>query len=148
MIYTEKSMRYHGMYGQIALSLTFLMGGIIILVAATLAFIAISLLNSSVGFQYSTSAYTVVAGGVQDALLQLARNKDFSHAGYCIPEASLPCGSGSAKVTVTQNSPSAGKATIISEATVSRYTRKIEAVVSIATSTGKSILTSWSLLTF
>lgn len=132
--------------GQVALSLTFLMGGIIVLVATTLALIVIAFLNASIGFQHSNRAYAVASGGVHDALLRLTRNKDFSDTGYCVPNASLPCGDGSAKVVVTQNSPSAGKAIIVSEASVSRYKRKVQAVVSFATSTGRSVVVSWTPL--
>lgn len=132
--------------GQVALSLSFLMGGIIVLAASTLALIAIAFLNASIGFQNLNRAYAVASGGIYDALLQISRNKDFSNSGYCVPNASPPCGSGSATVSVAQNSPSAGMATIVSESSVSRYKRKVQAVVSIATSTGRSVLVSWSLL--
>lgn len=132
--------------GQTALSMTFLLGGIIVAVAVTLAFIVFSFLNASIGFERSTRAFVIASAGVDDALLRLARNKDFADAGYCVPEDTLPCDDGFATVAVTQDAPSLDHVTILSEATASRYKRKIEAIAVITASTSEISLVSRKLL--
>ncbi|MEK7608187.1 MAG: hypothetical protein AAB495_01265 [Patescibacteria group bacterium] len=128
--------------GQTTLSITFIIGGIILLIGTTLAFLALTFLNSSFGYIAANKAIALADGGVNDAVMLLLRNKDFSDSGYCAPLGGSPC----ATVTITQNSPSTGLVTITSEATISRYRRKIEAVTSVASSTGEVNLLSWQLL--
>lgn len=124
--------------GQAVLSLIFLMGGIMVMVGLTLAFIATSFVNSAYGFQASQRAQAVASSGIYDALMRLARDKDFSDADY-----SVPLGDDSASVTVTQDSPVVGQATIVSIATVSRRKRQVRAVVSRNASTSRIVVVSW-----
>lgn len=128
--------------GQAALSLVFLIGILIISMGAGLAFLSSSFLNSGYGFQAANRALAVALAGVEDALMQLARNKDFSAASAY----TVPVGSDSASVTVTQGSPVSGQATISSSALVSFRQRKIQAVVSIDSTTGKVSVLSWQLV--
>ena len=123
----------HSLRGQAALSLVFLIGGIAILVSITLVFLVTSFIGVSFGFQASERASAVATAGAEDGLIQLARNKGFSDTtGY-----SVPLGSDSATVTVTQNSPSAGQATVLSTATVSGNRRRIRLVASVDALTGE-----------
>lgn len=123
--------------GQTALSLVFVMGGIIVLFSVTLALLALSFLNSTYGFQAANRASALAEGGVNDAMLQLLRNKDFASAGYCLPySATLPCPTGHVQITATQDTPAEGKVTITSDATVLRYHRRIEAVFSVNATSG------------
>ena len=123
---------------QASLSLIFLIGGIVILVGVTVAYVALSFLNSSYGFQASNRAYGAAMAGIHDGILQLVRNKDFpTTSGYCVPAANAPCPDGYALVAITQNSPSAGQVLVVSDATVSRYRRKIQATLAVSTSTGE-----------
>ena len=136
--------------GQGALSVTLLIGGIVVLMGGTIAFLVVAFLHSSSSFQAANRALAVASGGARDALIQLARNKDFEAIGanvYCVPANTVPCPQGFAEVTVTQNAPALGQATIISEGTSGTHKRKIRAVVSIATSTGESTLVSWEIVT-
>ncbi|MBI5220528.1 MAG: hypothetical protein HY978_01665 [Candidatus Liptonbacteria bacterium] len=128
--------------GQAALSLVFLIGGIIILIGVTVAFLSFSSVNTSFGFQSAQSAEDVAAAGANDALLQIVRNKSFASAGYA-----MPLGSNSATVTVAQNSPATNQATITSQATVSGYVRKLQVVVEINATTGQTSILSWQSLT-
>lgn len=125
--------------GQAALSLVFLIGGIMVLIGVTLAFLVISFINASMGFQSANRALAVASGGVYDALLQLDRSMTFSGT-YTVP-----LGAYTATVTVT-NDQAAGKATIDSSSIVSAHQRKIRATVSIATSSGQITLISWETL--
>ena len=128
----------HNRIGQTFLALVFLIGGIIALAGITLAFLATSFIDSSYGFQASIKAETVANSGVQDALLQLDRNPAFSNIGGYF----LPVGSSTATVTVTQGSPSANFITILSTATVSGHTKKINVVVSESTTTAQMSIVS------
>ena len=122
--------------GQTALALVFVIGGIIVLFGTTLAFLAFSFLNSTYGFQAANRASALARGGVDDAMLHLLRDKNFSSSGYCIPAAvGLPCPTDSVYVVVTQDMPIVGQTTAYSEATVSRYRRKFEAIFSVNAST-------------
>jgi len=85
----------------------------------------------------------VASAGAEDALMRLARNKDFSS----VSSYSVPVSSSSASVTVNQNSPAAGQAKIVSSATVFFQQRKIQVVVSVDGTTGQISLISWQLLT-
>lgn len=118
--------------GQTALSLVFVIGGIIVLFSATLAFLALSFLNSTYGFQASNRAAALAEAGVNDAMLRLLRDKGFESAGYCLPyHAGLPCPSEHAQVTAAQHSPAQNQVTVTAQASVSRYGRKYEAVFSV-----------------
>lgn len=120
--------------GQAALSLIFVIGGIVFVIGITTAFVVTSFLQSTYGFEAANRALAVAGAGVGDAFLQLIRNKDFSSSGY-----SIPVGEVQVNVTVAQAS---GKATITAQATVARSTRKVQAVVSINSTTGEITLLS------
>lgn len=129
--------------GQAALGMVLLIGGVIVLIAATMAFLVFSYLNSTFGYQASQKAYAVAVSGVDDGFMRLLRNKDFSSTGY-----TLPVGSSTATVSVTQNSPSANQATINSQATISFYSRRIRQIVEVNATSGEIIVLSRTLATF
>ncbi len=129
---------------QAVLSLVFLIGGIITFVSVTLAFITLSFINASSGFEKANRALAVAAAGTSDALLRLTRNKDFvSATPYTVPVDSF-----SASVTVAPNTPILGEATIVSAAIVSFYERRVQAVVSVTPSTGEVQVVSLGEITF
>lgn len=106
----------------------------------SIAIVTSSFVNSTYGYRLSQQSESVALAGVEDALLQLARNNQLNNtSGY-----SLSVGSSTATVTVTQSSPSAGFTTILSQATVSQQTRKIKVIVSVNATTGQPSVVSWS----
>jgi hypothetical protein len=124
--------------GQAALSFIFLVGSVVILVGVTLGFLVTSFVNTSFGFVAAQKALAVADAGARDAYLRLLRNKDLtSPSGYTVP-----LGSDSATVTVTQASPSTGFVTIVSVATISFHTRRVQIIASVASSTGQVNLVS------
>lgn len=127
--------------GQAAISFVFIIGTIMLSIGVAVAVIAMSFLNSGYGFKFSNAAMAIATAGAEDALLRLARNKDFSST-Y-----SVPVNSYSANVAVTQNSPSSGQAKIISSATVFFQQRKIQVVVAVNGTTSEISVLSWQLLT-
>jgi hypothetical protein len=136
----NKSIRLRTLLGgQAFLSTVLIIGGVIVIMGATVAVIAATFIDSGYGLQASNQAESVASAGVNDAYLKLVRNDAFSNpGGYVVAVAS-----GSATVSVTQNSPTLGLATVLSAATVSSRTRKISAVFSISSSTGQVTLASW-----
>ena len=129
--------KFHERWGQATISLVFLIGGLVIMVAVSLAFLILSFINSGYGFRAANQALSAANGGVSDALMILARNKDYSGS-Y-----SLPVGSYAANVTVSSN-PAIGQTTITSLASASRYQRKVQAIVAVNSSTGQTDLLSWT----
>ncbi len=125
--------------GQAALSLVFLIGGIVLAIGISLAFVVLSFINSSYGFQAANRALAAATTGAEDALLKLVRDKDFSAASPY----TISVGGQTASVTVTQNSPATGQAKILAWATVSRYQRKIQVIAAVASSTGLVNVVSW-----
>lgn len=124
--------------GQATLSLVFLIGGIILLIAVTLAVLVASFLNSGYGFQASNRALAGAQAGMMDAYLQLVRNRDFAGS-Y-----SFPNGSSTVAVTVTQNSPQAGKVAVISAASVQGYQRKLNGTFNVSDA-GEVTIDKWDL---
>lgn len=137
-----------GQKGQAALSLIFLIGGIALLVAITLSLVAINFLNSTFAFQSANRAMALATSGIEDALIQLNRNSEFtSPGGYTFP---TDCGVGAsncATVLVAQDSPRTDQATIVSTATSFASQRKIQVVVSIDPNTGQLSVVSWEVKT-
>ncbi len=124
---------------QAVLSLILLMGSIIVLIALSLIFLATSFVNSAYGFIAAQRAEALAASGIYDALVRLDREG----TSLALASSSVPMGSDTIILTVAQNSPSAGIATITSSASVSNRKRTITATVSISTSTGQAVLLSW-----
>jgi hypothetical protein len=128
--------------GQAILSLVLIVGGIVAFVSVTLAFIVLNFVNSSSGFVKANRALATASAGIQDATLRLVRNKDFtSPTPYTIS-----LGPYSAAVTVVQGSPNPGQVTVVSDAIVSFYERKVQAVFAVGSSTGETQLISWGEL--
>lgn len=127
--------------GQVFLALTFFIGGILAVAGILIAFLALSNVDTGYGVAAAYKAEAAATAGVEDGLLQLDRNAAFSStSGYSVSSAS----STTATVTVTQNTPASGFATILSVATVSGHTKKVSVVVSENAATGQINIVSWA----
>lgn len=124
--------------GQSFLSLVLLIGAIIAMIGVTIALFANAFVDSGYGYQASAQAEVVATSGAEDALIQLDRNAAFSSTGY-----SLPVGSSSATVSVTQNSPSANYINVSSTATISSHQRTIQIVLVKNATTSQVTVVSW-----
>ena len=127
--------------GQSFVLLVLLIGGAIVLVSLVSAFLTASFIDTGYGYQDIVQAQAAAMGGVNDALLQLDRNPAFSSSGYTLSVAST-----NATVTVTQNSPVNGEATILSSATVSDRTKKVSAVAAFNQSTTQMTVVSMQVV--
>lgn len=127
--------------GQVFLTLAFFIGGILAVAGILIAFLALSYVNTGYGVANAFRAEAAATAGVEDGLLQLDRNAAFSNtSGYAVSASS----STTATVTVTQNTPASGLATILSVATVAGHTKKINVVVSENAATGQVNIVSWA----
>jgi len=140
--------------GQGALAFVFLVGSAIILLGITLAFLAISFLRTSAGFQAANRALAVASSGAEDVLIQLARGRIFCvitpPSNSCNYSYSVPIGDDVAEVTIERDSDT-GYTTVNSSAILSGIDagrRKIRMVVSVASSTGEVSVLSWEQVAF
>lgn len=122
---------------QAALSMVFLIGGVVFVAGIAIAFFAIQFVNSGYGFETVQRLQAAASGGIADALLQLDRNSAFASAGYSVPLDAL-----SATVVVTQGSPATNQATITSASSLGLRSRTLRAVVAIDPTTGQITLLS------
>lgn len=124
--------------GQSFLVLVFLIGGMVIIIGVTIVFFASSFVDSGFGYQASAIAESAATSGVEDALLKLDRNTSFATGSY-----SLVVGSTTVAIGVTQNSPSANFVTVLSVATFSGRTKKINVVLARNATTSQMTVVSW-----
>jgi hypothetical protein len=124
--------------GQSFLAVVIFIGGIVTVAALLIAFFAASAVDTGYGVAAAFNAESAATAGVEDGLLQLNRNSQFSNtSGYPVAVGT----STTATVTVT---PSSSQTTILSAATVSGHTKKINVVVSVNSSTGAIDILSWT----
>jgi uncharacterized protein (UPF0333 family) len=129
------------MKGQAFLALVFLIGTIVVLIGATLAFTANSFIDSGYGYNASIQAQAAATSGVNDALLQLDR-EGTAWTPTTNPY-TIAVGSTTATVTVTANSPSTNYYTILSAATVASHVGKVSVVAYVVASTSQVQVVSW-----
>jgi uncharacterized protein (UPF0333 family) len=127
--------------GQAFLALILLIGGVVAMIGITIAFLAGSFVDSGFGYQAEAQAAGAATSGAEDALLQLDRNSNFATSSY-----SLAVGSTTAVISVTQGAPSANFVTVLSAATVSSHTQKINVVLSRNAFTGQMTVVSWQAI--
>ena len=116
-----------------ALPAMLFIGGIIVEIGIAGAFISYYLSQSGFGIKMSAEALAAAEAGVQDALIKIIRNKDFTSSGY-----DLTVGNRSANVVVCKDTCAGTgkhKITSIGSALVKR--REIEAVVNVNNTTGE-----------
>ncbi|MCL4530915.1 MAG: hypothetical protein M1282_16085 [Chloroflexi bacterium] len=127
--------------GQAFLALVLLIGGLALAAGITLAFVSNSFINVGYGYRASVQAQAAATSGAEDALLRLARDAAFASAGY-----SFAAGSTTVSVSVTQNIPSVGFATVSSTATVSNHTRTLAVIAAVNASTSQVKVVSWQVV--
>lgn len=123
--------------GQAALSIVFLIGGIVFVAGISISLFAFSFLNAGFGFEAVQRITAANAAGISDALMRLDRSKIFSSAGYTIP-----VGEDTVTVTVTQGQPATNQATITAQTSLRFRSRTTQAVVQVHPTTGQLTLLS------
>jgi hypothetical protein len=127
--------------GQAFLSSILFMGGIMMVIAAIVVYLAIAFVNSGYGSQSSEIAEAAATAGANDAFMRIARNSPFPSSTY-----SVAVQNNTAMVTIAPYPVYplvAGTVTVLSRATVGGRVRKINLVISVSSSTGQSTMVSW-----
>ena len=129
--------------GVVALSVTLLLGAIIVEIGAIGVLLAYALNSANYGARLAAEALSAARAGVSDAMLRLIRNKGF----VADPAYVLSVGSRVADVRVCNNeypcgTPVIGKAQITSIGKAFPKSITVEAVVDIAPVTGEIRLVS------
>jgi len=130
--------------GQTFLAVVLFIGGIVMVAGLLIAFFAASSLDAGYGVAAAFSAESTATAGAEDALLQLDRNPQFPTGSSMSVPYTFTSGSSTASVNVTQGSPASSEATILSAATVSGHTKKIQVIVSLNASTTAVTIVSWT----
>lgn len=128
----------------------------LIMVAVGLSMISAGLFEGvmSENERQSQEAQLAAAGGVKDAMMRIARNKNFATStGYFIPsspDCPLYSSTACAKVIVEKDtasscsqSISAGQDCVISLGTLGNSARKVEAILNVNATSGKMTMQSW-----
>ena len=108
--------------------------GLVMVVGVAIAGISVSENTISSTKDASDEALAIAESGIQDALMRLARDKDFTSAGY-----NLSVSGGTATIIV----PSGSSKDITSSGTLNSKTRKIQLTVN-ADANGKITQTGWT----
>jgi len=108
--------------------------GLVAVVGVAIAGISVSENTISSTKDASDKALAIAESGIQDALMKLARDKDFTSAGY-----NLSVSGGTATIIV----PSGSSKDITSSGTLNSKTRKIQLTVN-ADANGKITQTGWT----
>lgn len=128
--------------GVAALPTILLLGGIIVEIAIAGAFVSYLFSQGSFGIRASEEALSFAQSGIQDAIIRIIRNKDFSStSGYDITIANktahiVVC-KGSKSVGSDCNVLNDGKDEITSLGTVMIKKRKLRAIVNVNVNTGE-----------
>jgi len=122
---------------------------LLILVAVGLSMISLGIFEGFMAESQRASdeAYAAAQSGVKDAMMRIARNKNYSSAGYYLPENCTPNGATTcAHVIVEKDAPSAGKDRVTATGTLSNSTRKLEVILNVNATNGKITIDSQSEL--
>ena len=130
---------------QAALPTVLLIGGVLFEVAVGLTFITFLLLNSGLGERLAAEALGVARAGIADAFIRIARDKNFSSAGF-----NVPIDNRTASVTVARDvsNPAFERKTITSTGAAGARQRKLQAVLVVVSNTGKIDLESINEIPF
>lgn len=119
---------------------------LIIMITVGLSMVSTGVLNglSSDAHRESEAAYFSAQAGTKDALMRLARNKNFTSAGYFMPNGCALNGASICAKIIVENSQSACSQTIganqdcvISTGSSNGKTRKIETILNVNAISGK-----------
>lgn len=113
---------------------------IILVVVVSLASLSFVEINIGTAQKKADEAFFVANAGVSDAIIRIARNKNYSSVGY-----NLTVGNGTANVVVQKDIPAAGQTRITSTGTVGASKRKIQVDTNVNTY-GKVTIASFSEL--
>lgn len=133
--------------GVVALSTILLLSGVIVEIGIAGAFIVYALNSANYAARLSSESLSAAKSGLEDAMIRLARNKDFS----ANPFYSLEVGRGLAEVTVCSDlktvvsacdTANVGYTEITSLGKTFNKRRKLQSIISVDDLTGEARLVS------
>ncbi|MFH1346691.1 MAG: hypothetical protein ABIH10_00380 [Spirochaetota bacterium] len=124
----------------VTLSITLLVGGLILELGIALAFVSYYLVQGGFGLKLSEEALTAARSGVQDAMVRIVRDSNFNPSPNPY---SLTVGSGSAQITVCKDTcAGTDKFQVDSLGSVLTKRRQVRAVIAVDNLTGEAKLES------
>ena len=124
----------------VTLSMTLLVGGLIVELGIALAFISYYLVQGGFGLKLSEEALAAARSRVQDATIRIIRDPNFNPSPNPY---SITIGSGSAQITVCKDiCAGAGKFQVDSLGGVMNKRRQIRAIITVDSQTGRVELES------
>ncbi|TRZ64709.1 MAG: hypothetical protein D4Q79_00965 [Spirochaetia bacterium] len=124
----------------VTLSMTLLVGGLIVELGIALAFISYYLAQGGFGLKLSEEAMAAARSGAQDAIMRIVRDANFNPSPNPY---TLAIGNSSAQITICKDTcAGTGKTQIDSLGSVLNKRRQIRVIVSIDSQTGKTELES------
>ena len=118
---------------------------LLILVAVGLSMISLGIFEGFMAESQRASdeAYAAAQSGAKDAMMRVARNKNYSSAGYSLPASCTLNGAAAcAYIVVEQNQPSVGKDRITAAGTLNNSSRKLEVILNVNSTNGKITIDS------
>lgn len=109
-----------------ALPVMLLLGAIVIEIAIVGAATAILRNNVLLSTRAGAAAFYTARGGVQDGILQITRNKNFSSSGY-----TATINGNIATIVVTKDQPVSGESTVTASSSVFGRIKKVQAIVNV-----------------
>ena len=119
-------------YGIAAFSIVLILGGLIIELIVAGLFVGFYNSNTNQGDVFGTQALWYAQSGIDDAILRIVQNKDFTTAG-CL---NFVLDGRTIYIDVT-NIGGTNKKQIRSKVTIGTYTRRVESIVSVNPISGK-----------
>ncbi len=124
----------------VTLSMTILVGGLIVELGIALAFVSYYLMQGGFGLKLSEEAMAAARSGAQDAIMRIVRDANFNPSPNPY---TLTIGNGSAQVTVCKDTcAGTGKFQVDSLGSVLTKRRQIRAIIVVDSLTGKAELES------
>lgn len=114
-----------------------IIGIVTIEIGLALSFIIYLANSSSYGARLAQEALFAARAGINDGILRVIRDKDFSSTGY-----QMTVGRASVEVKVEKNQPVNGQDRITATATVILRQKKLQAIISVDSTTGEVSLLS------
>jgi uncharacterized protein (UPF0333 family) len=123
--------------GQAALATVFLIGGVIILFALTLAFLALRVTASTFSAEAGSRALAAATAAAEDGIIRIVRDPNF--------EGTVPFPASTSTVTSVdiRKVPFTNQTKITASSTVGTNSKIIEVIVDVSSSTGRVDVLSW-----
>ncbi|MBS3903324.1 MAG: hypothetical protein KGZ30_03050 [Anaplasmataceae bacterium] len=123
--------------GQAALATVFLIGGVIVLFALTLAFLALRITATTFSAESSSKALAAATAGAEDAVIKVIRNPGYQE------EYSFAVNANTTTTVSVVKDGLTNQTIVIASSTVGSSKRSVQVVIGVSSSTGRVDVISW-----